>query len=307
MFLGDIMPLPGDVELSVHPDVRAAIGAADLVIANCEAPLGRETRTRGTRFWLGEREFGRVLGALNVLPERAAVSLANNHAEDHGPAQLAQTAARLGDMGCRVIGLREGAADIPAAAIDVSGHRLGIAAWTQWRNRPARTASIRPWETDDVLAASWPDLVSSAGIDLLIGVPHWDLEFRHFPQPGTRALARRMGERGFRLLVGHHSHVIQGAERFGNLVVFYSSGNAVPNEFCTRPWTGRLGLLIQVELACDARQVTRYEVRPLTFARERRRMVIDFLRPESGADARLRKRFDLVFPPQARSEHPGDA
>jgi poly-gamma-glutamate synthesis protein (capsule biosynthesis protein) len=298
VFLGDIMPIDSDLDLHVDPALRARISSADLVMVNCEAPLGGQMRCRGTRYLADGRRFGELLSELGIRTERVLVSVANNHAEDHGAGELLATVERLEGLGCRVVGVRRGAGDGIAFPVDVAGLRVGVSAWTRWRNRPGSASGARPWTSEDVSAIDWAQVRSELGLDLLVGFPHWDLEFRHFPQPETRAFALRLAKGGFDLVVGHHPHVVQPMERIDDALVLYSCGNAVPNSFCAGSWPAGLGVLLEVTL-CGGDLPARlgaYRVDPFLFDRVGRRADIRALGPSPQSLRRARKRFELLFP-----------
>jgi hypothetical protein len=298
VFLGDVMPIDPDLDLHVDPALRATISSADLVVVNCEAPLGGQTRCRGTRYMAEGRRFGNIMSELGIRTDRLLASVANNHAEDHGARGLLATAERLEGLGCRVVGIRRGADDEIAVPVDVAGLRVGISAWTHWRNRPRSTPGARPWTSADVSAADWAHVRREFGLDLLVGFPHWDLEFHHFPQSETRTFASQLTGRGFDLVVGHHPHVVQPMERIGDALVFYSCGNAVPNSFCSGSWPAALGALLEVTL-CGGdvpAKLGAYRVVPFVFDRVGRRADLRALASSSRPLRRAQDRFDLLFP-----------
>jgi len=298
VFLGDVMPIDSDLDLHVDPALRARISSADLVMVNCEAPLGGQTQCRGTRYLGESRRFGELLSELGIRTDRLLASVANNHAEDHGARGLLATAEFLEGIGCRVVGVRRGAGDAIAIPVDVAGLRIGVSAWTQWRNRPGPTSGARPWTPEDVSSADWARVRCELGLDLLVGFPHWDLEFRHFPQPETRSFASRLVEGRFDLVVGHHPHVVQPMERIGDALVLYSCGNAVPNSFCAGSWPAGLGVLLDVTV-CGGdgpAHLGAYRVEPFLFDRVGQRADIRALGSSSQSSRRAQDRFDLLFP-----------
>jgi hypothetical protein len=54
---------------------------------------------------------------------------------------------------------------------------------------------------------------------------HWGMDNSRFPEPWQRKDAKFFVESGADLIVGHHSHVLQGFEKINNASVFYSLGN----------------------------------------------------------------------------------
>lgn len=61
----------------------------------------------------------------------------------------------------------------------------------------------------------------------VIITPHWGIEgeYTPYPSPAQRKFAREWLEAGADIVIGHHSHSIQGIENFYGKPVFYSLGN----------------------------------------------------------------------------------
>jgi hypothetical protein len=91
--------------------------------------------------------------------------------------------------------------------------------------------------------------------DVVIVSIHWGDEYVAYPKPKQREIARALTNAGATLILGHHPHVLQGIERFGEHAVAYSLGNFV---FSNEIWHGvsRAGepFAWNFELTNDARQ-----------------------------------------------------
>ncbi len=297
-FLGDLMPTPADLRLDVDPVLTTAIAEADLVVANCESPLADTSDVRGVRFQFEAAAFARHVAALGAKPERLVVSVANNHSEDRGARALLETARRIEGMGARVVGLREQDDGGRLVTVAETGARVGLCAWTHWRNRPGGACAPRPWTTRDVEGADWRAAKRDLGLHFLIGFPHWDMEFRHAPQVSTRRLAAALASRGFDVLFGHHPHVVQGLERIGDSLVLYSGGNAISNDPCARRWPCRLSLVFVLDLFAEGPSRFGYRVLPYVYERSGRAARLRSLAGPSIARSREKGRFDEVFPTQ---------
>lgn len=59
----------------------------------------------------------------------------------------------------------------------------------------------------------------------IIVIFHWNYEFELYPQPLHRKLAHELIDLGVSAIVGHHSHVIQGAEIYKGKPIIYGLGN----------------------------------------------------------------------------------
>ncbi|MEI6555019.1 MAG: CapA family protein [Paludibacter sp.] len=54
---------------------------------------------------------------------------------------------------------------------------------------------------------------------------HWGYELAFYPQPADREWAHKAIDCGADYIIGHHPHVVQGAEKYKNGYIFYSLGN----------------------------------------------------------------------------------
>lgn len=59
---------------------------------------------------------------------------------------------------------------------------------------------------------------------------HWDYELEIYPQPTHRYLAKQLIDHGADIIVGCHSHCLQGFEKYKNKYIFYGLGNSVFDE-----------------------------------------------------------------------------
>jgi Bacterial capsule synthesis protein PGA_cap len=65
--------------------------------------------------------------------------------------------------------------------------------------------------------------------DVLVVSAHWGSMYVDYPPPRVTELARAFEAGGADVVLGHHPHVLQGAERRGRTLVAYSLGDAVFN------------------------------------------------------------------------------
>ena len=271
VFLGDISAVAGSIAPRMDEDLRDTIASAALVIANCESPVvARPLRQPGT--FLGARHamtrqfLADTLAAAGISPEKLVLSLANNHALDQGPEGLDETLRVLAGLGIGTVGL---ASDGPVSTLAVGAMTIGFAAFTEWRNAGAAEFAGRVTMSDDFERAGWTAL-RQAKADLLCALPHWDREFRHFPEPATRQMAQRLAASGVGLVVGGHAHVIQPAERIGDTLVAYGLGDFLGTAWSRSRWPLRLGTMLIVDVvvagdpAADGRRgrIASYEFRP---------------------------------------------
>lgn len=247
-FVGDISAVANRDLPVVDPALAAVLSGADLIVGNCESPVVRRPTAKvGTRLGLRHamtRSFLEgALEAAGVPARKLVLSLANNHALDQGVEGFDETIATLREMGIRPIGTVVGGALV---LIEAGALSLGFAAFTQWRNASQKMFSGRvAMDPDGWLKAG------REGIDLLVAVPHWDREFRHFPQAETREMARRLASQGVGLIAGHHAHVVQPVERIGDAVAAYGLGDFLGTVFARQLWPGRIGAIFVADISTE--------------------------------------------------------
>ncbi|CDX43335.1 Capsule synthesis protein CapA [Mesorhizobium plurifarium] len=248
-FVGDISAVANRDAPECAPAITTLLSSADLVVGNCESPIvERAYAAMGTRLGthhaMSERFLADALAAAGIARGRLVLSLANNHILDQGIAGFEETLAALSRLGIRTIGTVAGG---PVQRHAAGSLTIGFAAFTLWRNTGAAPFE----ERISMHAAEWPRAAVS-GIDLTCAVPHWDWEFRHFPRPETRALARRLADHGARLIAGHHAHVLQPIERIGDSVIAYGLGDFLGTALARQLWPGRIGSILIVDVSADA-------------------------------------------------------
>jgi poly-gamma-glutamate synthesis protein (capsule biosynthesis protein) len=282
VFLGDISAVASNKAPIIDKALRDKIASAELVIANCESPVvARPLKQPGTMFGTRHamtRQFlSETLSAAGILREKLILSLANNHALDQGAEGFDETRHELAGLGIRTVGV---AAEGVVQRVAAGPVTVGFAAFTEWRNASAEDFAGR------VLTSDAFDRVGSTALqrteaDLLCAIPHWDLEFRHFPQPATRKTARRLAEKGFGLVVGGHAHVVQPAERIGDTLVAYGLGDFVGTAWSRCRLSLRLGAILVVDVVAGELASGQHRGKVASYE------IVPFLRQREGGRERL--------------------
>ena len=307
VFGGDIMTSRTGSLPRVDPRLRETLRGADLFIANCEGPVSAGKKgAKGflpVSFEMEEAFLRGFLEELGFSPSRCVLSVANNHMGDRGLGGLQATLVNLGRMGVTAVGqVEEGKP--PILALEINGFRLGITAWTHWQNRRTFDDFPAVLRARDVLGWDWQEIKRNHKIDCLVGIPHWGIEFHHFPRLEERRLAESLVTKGFDILTGHHPHVIQPLEWLGMNPCFYSLGNVNGPPLPFLSWPIRLGAFFEVALVAegsDRGRIAGFAVHPF-FRREVGKKECLSLLEESPTPLRqkLQDRINRLFPfPQA--------
>lgn len=203
------------------------VRAADLAFANLEFPVGESAWVRDGRS--GEFFHDAGVPAALVRAGFRVVSLANNHMMDCGERGLARTldACRAAGLATAGAGPDLAAARAPAV-LEANGRRVVVLAYAVASRDAAGPGrpGVAPLEAalvaEDV--ARWRPQA-----DVLVVSAHWGSMYVDYPPPRVTEMARAIAAAGADVVLGHHPHVLQGAERTGRTLVAYSLGDAVFN------------------------------------------------------------------------------
>ena len=175
----------------------------DLTILNLEGPLttAKQKRKGQYYFFKGSPAYVKILTAGSV----EICNVANNHALDYGAAGLKQTASVLKKAGIGVSGY-----DVRYTTT-VKGVKVCSLGFTKW----------------DHTAADIRKAVKAARkkCDLLIVSVHWGWEKAVKPDAQQKAMGHAAVDAGADLVIGTHSHVYGGIEKYRGKYIIYSLGN----------------------------------------------------------------------------------
>ena len=272
-------------EAVVAPEIRAAMGQADLVVLNlecCISERGRPWEAPGKPFFF--RAPPRAVELL-VLLGVDCVTLANNHALDYGVDALADTLDHLTAAGIATVGAGANLDQARCPAVlTARGLRLAVVGIT---DHPADFAAgpDRPGVAFADLGRQVPgwlaQLVREAGAqaDVTLVTPHWGPNMTAAPVRHVRHAATALVQAGATLVAGHSAHVPHGVAG----PVLYDLGDFLDDYRVDPRLRNDLGLLFLVTL--DRRGPLRLEALPL-------KLEFCHTRLAAGDDAAwLRRRF----------------
>jgi hypothetical protein len=206
----------------------------DLAIGNLECVLSTSTEGAFGKCTLrGHPGWAHSLRAAGIQ----LVTLANNHAMDFETRGLLDTIRALDDAGVRYVGAGRNVDEARAPVImELRGRRVAFLGRTSVyvgvrTVATATEAGVAFLDEEELIKAVRRCAEQADDVFVLL---HWGIEEYLMPAPSQRRFARRLAAAGCSVLFGHHPHVLQGVEKFGRCLVFYSLGNFVFNEF---DWT----------------------------------------------------------------------
>ena len=219
----------GGIEKVIEPQLLEQLVDADIFMVNNEFPFS----TRGEA--MEDKQFTfrcdpKYVTALNEMGVDI-VSLANNHTLDFGTQAFSDTFQVLDDAGI----LYAGAGDTKERAyelqvIEKNGKKFGFLA-------ASRVIPVSNWKVEEQtpgMLTAYDDTKLVALIeetqdacDFLTVYLHWGVEYDAYPQAYQTKIATDCFDAGADLVIGAHTHCLQGVSYINGKPVFYSLGNFV--------------------------------------------------------------------------------
>ena len=228
--------------------VKPLLADRDVAICNLEAPLTR----RGQAMEGKEFTFRARPESLAAIKDAGfnVFGLANNHLMDFGPLGLKDTLANLEAAGVYKAGagakLHEARqpALVPLpeknSAVAVLSYSMTFPEeFFATRFKPGTAPGNIEYVIRDVAAAK-------KDAPIVVVSNHWSAELLPTPKDYQIETARLAIDRGARLVIGHHPHVLQGVEFYQGGVIFYSLGNFV---FGSYSYHCRTSIIARVEFS----------------------------------------------------------
>lgn len=186
-------------------NVKNIFGADDITFVNLEGPLTLNPQTAEKQFPMrGEPKYVEILKAGSV----EICNLSNNHIYDCGDIGFYDTVKLLQDNNIKYCG--EGYTSV----IEVRGLKVGFLGFQGWYDG----ADIRN-EISAAINQMRPN------VDVVIAEFHWGAEKAYFADSTQESLAHFTIDSGADIVVGAHSHVVQGIELYKGKIIAYSLAN----------------------------------------------------------------------------------
>jgi poly-gamma-glutamate synthesis protein (capsule biosynthesis protein) len=140
--------------------------------------------------------------------------------------------------------------------VERDGIRFGFLAYTRGRFRPPPGVTVAKLKkktvVDDIRALK--DRCDHVVVSL-----HWGIENTYYPSPDQVRLAHALIDSGATLILGHHSHTIQGLERYKDGLIAYSLGNF---QFDTEIFKEQINSSMIISVDFDRHGIQSYSVTP---------------------------------------------
>jgi len=155
-------------------------------------------------------------------------NLANNHTMDCGEAGALDTLAHARANNCLTVGLGENIAQAETPLLLYKdGIGIGMISVTYSIADKAGEdhAGCILWNDNERIKKHIEEVKKKNRWCVVI--THAGVEFAQMPLPHIRKQYKKYLEYGADIVVGHHPHVVQNYEKFGDKIIFYSLGNFV--------------------------------------------------------------------------------
>ncbi len=210
----------------IHGDLLPLLRESDFNLFNLEAVLGDEGAPLSKPGPCLKADAELSISTLRGVPVQA-VTLANNHAMDFGPASLENTLKELDAAGILHVGagMAEPAISAPLE-VERDGVRFAVVnfgegeACASYGGRPG----VNRYQPA-VQAAQIRELKQR--FPIVIAVFHGGREHAVCPPPYVVEGMRALVDAGADAVVAHHPHVPQGVEIYRGVPIAYSTGNFV--------------------------------------------------------------------------------
>ena len=148
-------------------------------------------------------------------------SLANNHTLDYGSSGYQNTWQTLINNEIKPVGDPRGLSQQSVTILDTESQKVALVAVELLQSVPSE-AEVRA-------LMQYANSVS----DMQILYVHWGDEYILTNNKTQRFFAELFIANGIDLIVGHHPHVVQNVERIDGILVFYSLGNFIFDQYDT--------------------------------------------------------------------------
>ena len=212
--------------------VAPVLSSVDIAMVNLETAITE----RGTA---ADKEFTFRTPAAAMLALGAAgvdvVTIANNHGIDYGPDGLADTLLVKGTVPApAIVGIGANAAEaFTPYRVEIRGQRIAIFGATDvldgnvidaWTATDAQAGLASAKDPARLVAAVQAARLDS---DTIVVFLHWGAEGETCANERQKELAQTLVDAGADIIVGSHSHRVEGGGRLGTAFVAYGLGNYI--------------------------------------------------------------------------------
>jgi len=218
------------IENGISEELLAQMYDVDILMANNEFPYtDRGTPTEGKTY-----TFRAQPDSVSYLEDMGVdiVSIANNHCYDFGEVGLLDTLTTLEEAGMPYVGAGRNHEEAIRPVYFISGDiKIAMVSATQIERLDHPDTKGATEDSPGVFRCWNPEklyeVVAKAkeNSDFVIVYIHWGTENEAKPDWAQLEQAHGLAEAGADLIIGGHTHCLQGIQYYGDVPVLYSLGN----------------------------------------------------------------------------------
>lgn len=238
---------------SLFNNTRDTLSHADIVFGNLETVLPRDADS--TELFdmemKGKSEYAAELAKVgfNVM------SVANNHAMQHGPEAFKDTVSILKENNISPVGVNETNVS-NCFFYNKKSTKIAMIGYSLRPEKYSKSGSLYALGKKQVILEQIQQLKND-NAQIIVSL-HWGEEYLHYPSIEQVQLARDIIDAGACLILGHHPHVLQGIEEYNKGIIVYSLGNYIFDM-----WQKNTRETIIFECEIDQSGVKRYNFLPV--------------------------------------------
>jgi len=227
--------------------VRTLLESADLAICHLEVPLsGDASVLSGFPLFSAPGSLAEALAWAGY----DGCSTASNHSIDQGVAGLAETLDALDAAGLGHAGTARTAAEAETITMyEAGGTRIAHLSAT-WSLNGLRLPADMPWAAEMIDLDRLLERAGTAraeGADFVVVSLHCCIEYVSTPTEQQTANGRTLiASPDIDLVVGHHAHVVQPIEKWGDEFIVYGLGNFLAGQLWSDPT--RDGVIVRADI-----------------------------------------------------------
>lgn len=209
------------IKKGTNPFKNIDIDDNDYWVGNFECVCAKNSSKKGIQ----GKQFVIAPQFLATIRHLDLYSVSNNHVMQHGIESYREMLTNIENMGSTYVG------DVNKKThlFHHQGKRIGIISFSL---RPENyTKPIQYWGCPEYNEIQ-TEINTILDCDYRVAYVHWGTEFINYPYNDQKSFAHWLVDSGIDIIIGLHSHVLQGFEVYKNKYIFYSLGNFVFN----MPW-----------------------------------------------------------------------
>jgi poly-gamma-glutamate capsule biosynthesis protein CapA/YwtB (metallophosphatase superfamily) len=230
--------------------IQSLLRSADIVFCNLESQLsdqhGETQNPKNNLIFTGPPQGGASLARGGI----SIVSTANNHAYDYGYNALTETIENLDASGVWHVGTDTDSNRIYRPVVkSIAGMSFAFFGVTKLMN--SSCCGWKPYIARADTGKLLPEIRAIRdSVDVLIVSYHGDEEYGEIPTAGQKRFYHLLIDAGVDIVLGHHSHVLQGIEVYKGGWCVFSLGNFVfyqPQRYWARRSAGIRWMFVKKE------------------------------------------------------------